>query len=261
MPPSSAPRANADNAPPTSRTKLSENDRAELEILDAAVGRLQKVTRPDPYRISISQDEHLQYAHQYRAQQYQWLHNMPFSHKEEEGTQYQTFIYQEPGQNILSLHAQHYPEERPRTTDSTRNTTGSNTPAQGPKKRISLGAYKKKQAGETPTGEDVAASAKQPAVKGPAERVKALEAESADMLKAVEEDEKEDIGHSKGSMEALRKELTLSKQYELKRKRDDGGAGKDQTPKVNGHESPPPSKKAKTQLHTGSASKEAVGAQ
>ena len=153
---------------------------------------------------------------------------------------------------MLSLHAQHYPEERPRTADSTRNVTGSNTPAQGPKKVISFGAYKKQKTGETPVRDgsgvrDADKSGKQPAVKGPAERVKALEAESADMLKAVEENEKQQAGPDVlGRKGAPRGQEAPS--AELKRKREDHTAtSKNTAPEVNGKHSPPPPKKARTE--------------
>ena len=244
--------ATADHANPHSLSRRSESDRSELDKLDVAVERMKKHTRPDPYIVTIERDRKVQYEHQYRAQQYQWLHGAPFRYEEGEGVQYQTFVFQEPGTNLLSLHAQYYPEERPGTADSTRNATGSHTPAQGPKKVISFGAYKKKQTGETPTrdsqnGRDADKSGKQPAVKGPAERVKALEAESADMLKAVEEEEKADASRdTQKSKELLRREQASSNSPELKRKRVGDPVAANKAPEINGHESARPTKKIKT---------------
>lgn len=257
MPPVGASHPTAEHARPFSHArKLSENDRVELEKLDRAVSRMQKHTRPDPYIVTIAQDEDLRYQYQWRSQQYQWLHGAPFRYEEGEGIQYQTFVFQEPGTNMLSLHAQHYPEERPGTADSTRNATGSNTPAQGPKKVISFGAYKKKQSGETPAQENLNArdadkSGKQPAVKGPAERVKRLEAESADMIKAVEEDEKvEAMRDVLGQTEAPREKETTGKQPELKRKREEhttASKDKSKANEINGNHSPPPPKKIRAE--------------
>lgn len=265
MPPVGASQPTAEHARPFSHArKLSENDRVELEKLERAVSRMQKHTRPDPYIVTIAQDEDLRYQYQWRSQQYQWLHGAPFRYEEGEGIQYQTFVFQEPGTNMLSLHAQHYPEERPGTADSTRNATGSNTPAQGPKKVISFGAYKKKQSGETPAqenlnGRDADKSGKQPAVKGPAERVKQLEAESADMIKAVEEDEKvEAIRDVLSQTEAPGDKGAAGKQPELKRKREEHTTvtkDKSRTNDVNGNYSPPPVKKARTEA-TATTSKE-----
>lgn len=242
--------ATAEHADPHPLSRRSESDRTELDKLDAAVERMKKHTRPDPYIVTIEQDRKFQYQYQWRSQQYQWLHGTPFRHDEGEGIQYQTFVFQEPGTNMLSLHAQYYPEERPGTADSTRNATGSHTPAQGPKKVISFGAYKKKQNGETPTRESQAArdsdgSGKQPAVKGPAERVKTLEAESADMLKAVEEDERAEANRdSQKSKEQSRREQASSP--ELKRKREGDPNAAKKAPETNGHESTRPVKKVNT---------------
>jgi hypothetical protein len=220
--------------------------------MDAAVERMKKHTPRDPYLMTIERDKKLQYEHQWKSQQWQWLHGTAFRPEEGEGIQYQTFVYQEPGSSLISLHAQYYPEERPATADSTRNATGSHTPAQGPKKVISFGAYKKKQSGETPTRESQAArdsdkSGKQPAVKGPAERVKTQEAESADMLKAVEEDERAEASRdTQESKEPLRPEQASSKSPDLKRKRVGEPDTANKAPETNGHESARPIKKVKT---------------
>jgi hypothetical protein len=262
MPPAGA--SQAEHTRPSSHTnKLSDDDRIELEKLDQAVARMKKHTRPDPYIVTIAQDKHLRYQYQWRSQQYQWLHGTPFKYEEGEGIQYQTYVFQEPGSNMLSLHAQHYPEERPTTADSTRNATGSNTPAQGPKKVISFGAYKKKQTGETPgrdapTTREADKSGKQPAVKGPTERVKATEAESTEMIKAVEENEKAEAARKAPNQKnAPREREAPPKSPELKRKREENTATtKDKAVEVNGRYSPPPSKKARTEASS-AAPKEA----
>jgi hypothetical protein len=245
--------ATAEHANPRPLSRRSENDQAELDKMDAAVERMKKHTRPDPYLVTIDRDPKLQYEHQWKSQQWQWLRGTAFRPEEGEGIQYQTFVYQDPGtDNLLSLHAQYYPEERPGTADSTRNATGSHTPAQGPKKVISFGAYKKKQNGETPTRESQAVrdsdkSGKQPAVKGPAERVKTQEAESADMLKAAEEDERADANRgTQKSKEPSRPEQASSKSPELKRKRVGEPDTANKAPETNGHEPARPIKKVKT---------------
>jgi len=243
--------ATAEHADPPPVSRRSESDRNELDKLDAAVERMKKHTRPDPYIVRIERDKKVQYEYQWKSQVHQWLAGTAFRPEEGEGIQYQTFVFQVPGTNLLSLHAQYYPEERPGTADSTRNATGSRTPAQGPKKVISFGAYKKKQTGETPTRESQAArdldkSGKQPAVKGPAERVK-LEAESADMLKAVEEDERAEASRgTQKSKEPLRREQASSKSPELKRKRVGDLDTANKAPETNGHESTRPIKKVRT---------------
>jgi hypothetical protein len=263
MPPVGASQATAEHPHPSSHVnRISEQDQAELDKLDRAVARMRKSTLSDPYLITIAQDRHLKYQYQWRSQQYQWLHGAPFKYEEGEGIQYQTFNFQEPGSSMLSLHAQHYPDERPGTADSTRNATGSNTPAQGPKKVISFGAYKSKKTGETPVrdgsgAQDTDKSGKQPAVKGPAERVKALEAESADMIRAVEENEKsEPVRFMSNRRDALHGKEVRTEVPELKRKREENTATrKDKALEINGKRSPPPPKKARTEAST-SAPKE-----
>jgi hypothetical protein len=264
MPPLGASHATAEHPrPSSSASKISEDDRIELEKLGRAVARMKKHTLDDPYIQTIAQDKHCRYQYQWRSQQYQWLHNAPFKYDEGENIQYQTFVFREPGSDMISLHAQHHDEERPGTADSTRNATGSNTPAQGPKKVISFGAYKKKQSGETPARDGAAARdgdkfGKQPAVKGPAERVKALEAESADMIKTVEENEKAEAARNAlDKRDAPREKEAPPKQPELKRKREESVAAvKDKTVEVNGKQSPPPPKKCRTEASP-SAPKEA----
>ncbi|GAB7333146.1 hypothetical protein MBLNU13_g04809t1 [Cladosporium sp. NU13] len=264
MPPVGASQATAEHSHPSSHVnRISEQDQAELERLDRAVARTQKHTLSDPYIITIAQDKHLKYQYQWRSQQYQWLHGTPFRYDEGEGIQYQTFNFQEPGSSMLSLHAQHYPDERPGTADSARNATGSNTPAQGPKKVISFGAYKSKKTGEIPVRDGLGArdtdkSGKQPAVKGPAERVKALEAESADMIKAVEENERAEAGRDASDRkDAQRRKEALPEQFELKRKREENTATrKDKALEINGRHSPLPPKKARTEAPASARAKE-----
>ncbi|KAM0711274.1 hypothetical protein Q7P35_002014 [Cladosporium inversicolor] len=265
MPPLGASQATAEHPRPSSHVnKISEQDQAELDKLDRAVARMQKHTLSDPYIITIAQDRHLKYQYQWRSQQYQWLHGTPFKYDEGEGVQYQTYNFQEPGSSMLSLHAQHYPDERPGTADSTRNATGANTPAQGPKKVISFGAYKSKKTGETPVRDasssrdtDTDKSGKQPAVKGPAERVKALEAESADMIKAVEENEKSEVGRDASNRkDAQRGQEARSEQPELKRKREEFmGNRRNKALEIDGKHSPPALKKLRT-ISSTSAHKE-----
>ena len=124
--------------------------------------------------------------------------------------------------------------EAPVVRGRERAGTGANTPAAGdggagPKKTMSLNAYKKKQTGQaTPAAQDVNPPAarkeiaaveevkvKKAAVKGPVERLKADE----EMLAAVEEDADATVAAS--TSPAKEKEGEQAKR-ELKRKREDG---------------------------------------
>ena len=248
MPPTSAQLAAAPNSLPPSHSKLSEQHRADLAALDATVARIKKVTPSDPYIITVPQDPDAKdpYRHSYKNQQYQWLHNAPFRMEEGEGMQYQTFNFQEPdGELVMALHANPISMSRPPTTDPARNTTRPNTPNPGPKKVISLSAYKNKQAGGTPGLEKAGVNApekasKQPAVKGPAERLKA---ESAEMLASLETPELSQARPSERNEKAHPEPAKVT----AKRKRVDEPATETAQPKPNEGRTAPPPKKTRTE--------------
>lgn len=248
MPPTGAQPAATPNTLPPSHSKLSEQDRAELAALDAAVARIKKVTPSDPYIITVPQDPKLKdaYHHHYKSQQFQWLHNAPFRMEEGEGMQYQTFNFQEPdGEHIMALHANPLTMSRPPTADPAKSTTRPNTPNPGPKKVLSLSAYKNKQAGGTPAQEKAGVTApekasKQPAVKGPAERLKA---ESAEMLAALGTPESSQTLPSERKEKAAPEPVKAS----AKRKREDEPAADREQPKTNGDRTVPPPKKTRTE--------------
>jgi hypothetical protein len=138
--------------PSRKRNRINEEDRSELAKIDAAVERMRRHTQPDPYIVTIERDKKFQYEYQWKSQVYQWQRGMPFSTQEDEGIQYQSFVFHDPTSRstLLSVQEQYYPEERPGTIDSTRNATGSHTPAQGPRKGISSDSYKEKQRASYP---------------------------------------------------------------------------------------------------------------
>ena len=89
--------------------------------------------------------------------------------------------------------------------------TGANTPNAGPKKKISLDAYKKKQTGQTPEvkpAKELGQPMKKQAAKGPVERLK----EDEEVLAAVEED---------SSINAAKEAAAVEAKKELKRKREE----------------------------------------
>ena len=199
------------------RWEPNDEEKADLHALNAAVDRMRNVTAPDPYVLTIPQDVEPRYHHNYRAQAIQWLDNTPFSQREHESIQYQTFFYHEHGKDMYVLH-----NSRPEEPTSNGGTilasnagTGSNTPNPGPKKKISLNAYKKQKIGGTATPDGAAVKsndtvAKQEAIKAPIERVKA---ETEDMLASVAENEEfESLSQDKE---------TASAKKDLKRKRDE----------------------------------------
>ncbi|KAK3644269.1 hypothetical protein LTR56_009806 [Elasticomyces elasticus] len=174
--------------PAPSTARLSKDDQAELDALNAAVDRMREITRPDPYILTLPQDEP-KYRHQYQHQAQQWVHHTPFEWKEGERTQWQTFVYHEHGKDLFVLHAPR--ETKEAEGAKSKAAPGVDTPNAGPKKKISLNAYKKKQA-EAGTPKALEAQAvktldapvKQAAVKGPMEQAKA---ETEEVLAAVKD--------------------------------------------------------------------------
>ncbi|USW50026.1 hypothetical protein Slin15195_G033450 [Septoria linicola] len=204
-----------DAQPVTATWTPTADEQADLDVIDAKVQRMRDHITLDPYVMTIPQDVEPRYHHHYEAQAKQWLYSTPFEEGEHEATQYLTFHYHEPGKEMYMLH-----NSRPMKGSSTdggqekaRPGTGANTPSTGVKKKISFSAYKKgKQAGDSgPSEHDAAADkdalSKQPAVKGPVERVKA---ETQEMLAAVAEDSEQD--------QKVQKEKS-PEQGDLKRKR------------------------------------------
>ena len=53
--------ATAEHAQPRLLSRRSENDQAELDLMDAAVERMKKHTPRDPYLMTIERDKKLQY--------------------------------------------------------------------------------------------------------------------------------------------------------------------------------------------------------
>ncbi|KAI6826222.1 hypothetical protein KC340_g6851 [Hortaea werneckii] len=170
-----------------SPTTITAEDKDDCDALNGALDRMRAVLPPNPYILTIPQDVEPRYHHSYQFQAVQWLHQAPFEWKEGEMVQYQTFFYHEQGKDMYVLHNS-LPREERNAGAKTRPGTGANTPNAAPKKKISLDAYKKAKTGNNTPAQDGApakgsdATVKQPAVKGPVERVKA---ETSEVLAAV----------------------------------------------------------------------------
>ncbi|TKA25549.1 hypothetical protein B0A50_05410 [Salinomyces thailandicus] len=170
---------------------ICNGDRADLEAIHGALDRLRPILPPDPYLLTIPQEvepKH-RYRHAYEYQKVQWLHQAPFQPREGEMVQYQTFVYHEHGKDMYVLHNSLPREEREEGAGAKgRPSTGANTPNAGPKKKISLDAYKKAKTNGSTSARDGSparqsdAALKKPAVKGPVERVKA---ETDEVLAAI----------------------------------------------------------------------------
>lgn len=220
-------------APGTWTPAKDEHD--DLRAIDAAIARMQNVITQDPYRLTIPQDEP-RYHHSSATQAGMWLTSTPFHRSEPETAQYLTYHFHEPGKETYVLENSWSVEEPKVNGDPSKHKSAAGATTNGaPKKKISLDAYRKQKTGGIGTPDREAAKggdalAKQPAVKGPIERVKA---ESEEMLAAVNESEDE---------VPSRKEAQPQKN-DLKRKRGDEAASepsKDVEATIA-----PPTKKAK----------------
>lgn len=194
----SAPNTGA--SAPASHSYISKQDAADLATLDSTIDAMRAFTPHDPYVLTIPQYIEPRYHHSFRYQQSQWLDHTPFEFDEEPSVQYQTFHYHEHGKETYLQETNSQLEER---LDQRRNKGRPKerpaTPAvdTGPKKKISLAAYKSKQAGGTPTPDEAVKQAEEKAkappagkapVKGPIERVKHDEFELPALDLLVEED-------------------------------------------------------------------------
>ncbi|EME86312.1 uncharacterized protein MYCFIDRAFT_214200 [Pseudocercospora fijiensis CIRAD86] len=245
-PPAAATHAQKPAQAPTATWKPNKDELADLDAIDAALVRMRDHIPPDPYIMTIPQDDDVKYRHHYQAQALQWTYTAPFDFRtEHESIQYLTFHYYEPGKEMFLLHNSR-PTWEPHATNggtsgSTRPGTGANTPNGAPKKKISLDAYKKKLNGGPVAPENDAAKnggdapAKQPAVKGPVERVKA---ETQEMLAAVAEESEDE--------QKMKREKS-PEQGDLKRKRDDAGGRIAREKQEDVRETEPAAKKVKVE--------------
>lgn len=196
-----------------------KDEQADLNAIDTALTRMRDHIPSDPYIMTIPQDDDAKYRHHYQAQALQWTFNAPFDFRtEHESVQYLTYHYYEPGKEMFLLHNSRQTYETPATNEGTsgksRPSAGARTPNGAPKKKISLDAYKKKLNGERVAPENDGVKhgdtpSKQPAVKGPIERVKA---ETQEMLAAVAEEADE--------QQKAKRDKSPPEQGDLKRKRE-----------------------------------------
>lgn len=257
----------------SAKWRPNKDEQADLAAIDAVVVRMKDFTPPDPWILTIPQDEP-RYHHSSRSQAEAWraggMHFDPRT--DHESIQNQTFHYYEHGKDMYVLQNSQSVQEPALNGGSVRGRsgTGANTPNGPPKKKISLGEYKKKQTGGTLTptangvkGSESAANAGG-ALKGPIERVRA---ETEEMLAAVAESEDEAGPVQQGY-------AAKGQHKDLKRKRTEGAGSQQLTErsstlnKIGGNESgslaekgaEPPSKKARmsTTLHTASEGSEEV---
>lgn len=134
-------------APAAPPSTMSDEHAEELRKLDAAVDRIRKNIPDTPYILTIPSDSRY---HVSRHEAESWHRDTPFAPNEEH-LQYMSFLYREHGDSciIARTEVDEERERRERYMKANGIPSGRNTPLQstGPKKKISLAAYKSKQAG------------------------------------------------------------------------------------------------------------------
>ncbi|KAF1961272.1 hypothetical protein CC80DRAFT_402800 [Byssothecium circinans] len=139
----SGPERPPETVVPTTKLKrkhLSDEDQAELEKLDRTFKRIKAAVPPAPYILSTPSLYPYHYHSRHEAQA--WMMGRLFR-PDEEHLQYRTFLFREPYQDCFTLQPDEdnepeHPQPKPQPT-----TTAA---SQAPKKKISLSAYKSKQA-------------------------------------------------------------------------------------------------------------------
>lgn len=144
------PHQDRDSGGKPSQPRMSDRDAQELRKLDAAVDRIFKAVPDNPYILSVPCDEP-RFHYPSRQEAHSWQRHTPFS-LDEERLQYMTYIYREPGDSCFVVRSQ-VDEDRDRQKAQNHAQkapsfpSGTNTPSQGAKKKLSLSAYKTKLAG------------------------------------------------------------------------------------------------------------------
>lgn len=124
------------------RKSLSRDDQDHLEELDRIFKRTKTAVPRTPYVLSTPSMDPYRYHSQQEANA--WMIGRLWEHNEEH-MQYRTYLFREPCQDCFELVAGEDDEPEPERPKS-QTPQASNTASQGPKKKISLSAYKNKQA-------------------------------------------------------------------------------------------------------------------
>ncbi|OCK80355.1 hypothetical protein K432DRAFT_404772 [Lepidopterella palustris CBS 459.81] len=132
----------AANSGPTAKPSThSSHDTEELAALDLICDRIRKCVPPAPYILSVPTDRPYQHWSQQESQG--WMLGHLFQPNEEH-LQYRTFKYRDPIGTSFAIRSGE--DEYIDRSEKRSKAKGWDTPTQGPKKKISLSAYKAKQA-------------------------------------------------------------------------------------------------------------------
>ncbi|KAF2471327.1 uncharacterized protein BDR25DRAFT_313926 [Lindgomyces ingoldianus] len=138
----SVPEPVPDGAPPGSTPTpppRSARDQVEIAKLDAISDRIKRAVPEAPYILSTPSLH--PYSHWSRQEAHSWMMGHLFD-PHEEHLQYRTYLYREPYQDCFVLQ----PGEDDLPPPDRSKSQALNTSSQAPKKKISLSAYKSKQA-------------------------------------------------------------------------------------------------------------------
>ena len=141
---------------------MKDRERDDRDALDATCDRMRKHLPIQPYIQTVPQDEP-RYHHHNAHYAEMWLKDAPFNRREHPSLQYQTWFYQEHGTDLIHLRI-HSQIENTSSADAkardeaTKTAASTPNPSAGPKKKISLAAYKDKKVNGTAgtSGTDVA---------------------------------------------------------------------------------------------------------
>ena len=133
------------------RLSLSAADVKTMRELDASVDIIRNYIPADPYILTVPSTD--PYQHRSRQDAEAWRRGTFFDSDEDEEVQYSTFLYREQGDSLFVCRSTVDIERDRREKDRKLNgfPSGANTPSSstGPKKKISLSAYKSKHAQTT----------------------------------------------------------------------------------------------------------------
>ncbi|KAF1353628.1 hypothetical protein BDV97DRAFT_346962 [Delphinella strobiligena] len=144
-----SPRTNDHEHASSHRPGHGRSDDEEiLRQLNACVDGMRDHISDEPYVLTIPQDEP-KFHHYSRYAADAWLLDSPFERNENYQVQYQSFFYREPYTDLFErVRYSHF--DRSTQTNFASNSIQprslTSTPTVGPKKKISLAAYKNKQA-------------------------------------------------------------------------------------------------------------------
>ena len=128
------------------RLRPSMIDSRIMRELDASVDKIRNFIPSDPYILTVPSTD--PYQHRSRQDAEAWRRGTFFDSDEDEEVQYSTFLYREQGDSLFVCRSTIDIERDRREKDRKLNgfRSGANTPSgnNGPKKKISLSAYKSK---------------------------------------------------------------------------------------------------------------------